>query len=61
LLVVSAASLSGLLAVNLNSPGYFIHWGFVQISLANLIVILLMIVVFVVALLAPFPGGRNRP
>jgi hypothetical protein len=59
--VVGAASLSGLLAVNLNSPGYFIHWGFIQISLANLIVILLMIVVFVVALLAPFPGGRNRP
>jgi hypothetical protein len=61
LLVVGAASLSGLLAVNLNSPGYFVHWGFVQISLANLIVILLMIAVFVVALLAPFPGGRNRP
>jgi hypothetical protein len=59
--VVGAASLSGLLAVNLNSPGYFIHWGFIQISLANLIVILLMIVVFVVALFAPFPGGKHRP
>jgi hypothetical protein len=59
--VVSAASSHGLLAVNLNSPGYFVHWGFIQISLANLIVILLMIVVFVVALFAPFPGGRNRP
>ena len=52
--------LSGLLAVNLNSPGYYIHWGFIQLSLANFIVILLMIVVFVVALFAPFPGGRNR-
>jgi len=59
--VVSAASLGGLVAVDLNSPGYFIHWGFIQISLANLIVSLLMIVVFVVALFAPFPGGRNRP
>jgi hypothetical protein len=58
--VVSAASL-GLLAVNLNSPGYYIRWGFIQISLSNLIVILLMFVVFVVALFAPFPGGRNRP
>ena len=54
------APLRGLLAVNLNHPGYFIHWGFIQISLANLIVILLMIVVFVVALFAPFPGGKNR-
>ena len=47
--------------INLHRPGHYIHWGFIQISLANFIVILLMIVVFVVALLAPFPGGRNRP
>jgi hypothetical protein len=60
LLVIGAVSSSGLLAVDLNSPGYYIHWGFFQISLANLIVILLMIVVFVVALFAPSPGGRNR-
>ena len=59
--MVGAASSSGLLALDLNSPGYYIHWGFIQISLANFIVILLMIVVFVVALFAPFPGGRNRP
>jgi len=59
--VLSAASVSGLLAVDLNSPGYYIRWGFIQMSLANLIVILLMIVVFVVALFAPFPGGRKRP
>ena len=58
--MVSSGSLHGLLALDLNSPGYYIHWGFVQISLANLIVILLMVVVFVVALFAPFPGGRNR-
>lgn len=44
----------------MDQPGYFIHWGFLQISLANLIVIGLMIVVFVVALLAPFPGRRRR-
>ena len=58
--MVSASSSSGLLALDLNSPGYYIHWGFVQISLANFIVILLMVVVFVLALFAPFPGGRNR-
>jgi hypothetical protein len=49
-----------LLAVGLNGTGYYIHWGFFQISLANLIVIILMIVVFVLALLLPFPGGRSR-
>ena len=58
--MVGPASSSGLLALDLNSPGYYIHWGFIQISLANLIVILLMIVVFVVALFVPFPGGRNE-
>jgi hypothetical protein len=58
--VASTASSGGLLAVTLNSPGYYIHWGFIQLSLANFIVILLMIVVFVVALFAPFPGGRDR-
>jgi hypothetical protein len=49
----------GLLAVGLNGTGYYIHWGFFQISLANLIVIILMIVVFVLAVLLPFPGGRD--
>jgi hypothetical protein len=47
------------LAVGLNGTGYFIHWGFVQISLANLIVIILMIVVFILALLLPFPKERD--
>ncbi len=58
--MVGPASLNGLLALDLNSPGYYIHWGFIRISLANLIVIALMIVVFVVALFAPFPRGRNE-
>jgi hypothetical protein len=48
------------LAVGLNGTGYYIHWGFFQISLANLIVIILMIVVFILALLLPFPKGRDR-
>jgi hypothetical protein len=49
-----------LMAIGLNGTGYYIHWGFFQISLANLIVIILMIVVFILALLVPFPGERNR-
>ncbi len=39
----------------LNGPGHYLHWGVVQISLANLIVLLVMIAVFALALLLPFP------
>jgi hypothetical protein len=46
-------------AVNLNKPPYYIHWGVIQLSLANLIVIVLMLVVFVLALIVPFPKGRG--
>jgi hypothetical protein len=42
-----------------NSPGAYLHWGIVQISAANLIVILLMLLVFAIALFAPFPGSKR--
>lgn len=38
----------------------FIHWGVVQISLGNLLVIALMLVVFALAVILPFPAGRGR-
>jgi hypothetical protein len=47
-------------AVNLNHPGHYVHWGVVQISLANLIVILVMIAIFAAAILLPFPGRRRK-
>lgn len=37
----------------------YLHVGVVQISVANLIVIATMVVVFVLALVVPFPHGRN--
>jgi hypothetical protein len=46
--------------INLDHPGHYVHWGVIQLSVANLVVIALMIVVFVVALLLPFPKGRGR-
>jgi hypothetical protein len=49
-----------MLSINLNHPGHYVHWGVIQISLANLIVILVMIAIFVAALLLPFPGTRRR-
>jgi hypothetical protein len=46
--------------VNLGGNGRYVHWGFIQISVANLVVILLMIVVFVLAILVPFPRNKER-
>ena len=45
--------------INLNGSGRYIHWGFIQISVANLVVILLMIAVFVLAILLPFPRRKG--
>jgi hypothetical protein len=40
---------------NLDSPARYVHWHFFQMSVANLVVIGLMIVVFILALVIPFP------
>jgi hypothetical protein len=45
---------------NLNHPAHVVHWGFFQMSISNLIVIILMIVIFALAVLLPFPGSRRR-
>jgi len=34
----------------------YLQWGFIQISLPNLVVIGVMVLVFVLALALPFPG-----
>lgn len=48
--------------LNLNHPANTVHWHFFTLSVANVIVIVLMLVVFAVAILAPFPGhgGTGR-
>ena len=46
--------------VNLNHPGHYVHWGVIQISVANLVVIGLMVLLFVAALFLPFPKGRGK-
>lgn len=45
--------------IDLNGTGRYVHWGVIQLSVANLVVIGLMVVVFVAALLLPFPRGRR--
>ncbi|MHB9859466.1 hypothetical protein [Streptomyces sp. YIM S03343] len=45
--------------IDLNGTGRYVHWGVIQLSVANLVVIGLMVIVFVAALLLPFPRGRR--
>ena len=45
--------------INLNGSGHYIHWGFIQMSVANFVVIVLMVVVFVLAILLPFPKRKR--
>ena len=41
--------------IGVNTPADYLHWGFILISVPNLILIGGMVVVFVAALLLPFP------
>ena len=43
----------------MNSPGSFVHWSIFNISLANLVLIAVMVVIFGLALLLPFPRGHR--
>ncbi|GAC1611826.1 MAG: hypothetical protein NVS3B26_28560 [Mycobacteriales bacterium] len=45
--------------INLNHPGRYLHWGVIQISYANLAVIAIMLTLFVLAVVLPFPKGRE--
>jgi len=49
----------GTLAIDLNSPGSYVHWNIFTISVANLVLIAVMVVIFGAALLLPFPGRRH--
>lgn len=46
--------------IPLDHPGHYIEWGWIQISVSNAIVIVLMVVAFVAALVVPFPGRSRR-
>jgi hypothetical protein len=45
--------------LDLNGPGTYLHWSFIEVSLANLIVIAVMVVLFGAALLIRFPHRRG--
>jgi hypothetical protein len=46
--------------INLTHQGHYVHWGVIQLSVANLVVIGLMVVVFALAIVIPFPKDRRR-
>jgi hypothetical protein len=47
--------------VNLNQPAHYVHVGsWFQMSVPNLVVIIVMLVVFGLAITLPFPGHRRR-
>ena len=54
-MIPSAIGQASHLALNLNQPGTYLHWNFIEISLANLMVIVVMVIIFGAALLIPFP------
>ena len=56
-----AQPVSSTLPNDLNAPGTYLHWSIFEISVANLIVIGVMVVIFGAALLLPFPRGRVYP
>jgi len=45
---------------NLNHPAHTVDWEFIHLSVADVVVIGLMFVVFFLALLLPFPGATRR-
>jgi hypothetical protein len=48
--------------LKMNSPSHILHWSFIDITLANLIVIAIMVLIFGLALVLRFPHrGGNEP
>jgi hypothetical protein len=45
---------------DLSHPAHYVHWHFFQMSVTNVVVILLMIAVFAAAILLPFPKRRHE-
>jgi hypothetical protein len=52
---------AGPLAINLNQPGTYLHWSIFNVSVANLVLIAVMVVIFGAALMLPFPKGKTHP
>ncbi|MGN6680912.1 MAG: hypothetical protein ACTHKL_24380, partial [Streptosporangiaceae bacterium] len=61
---LSAFIQPGSQAIDLNGSSHLLHWSFIDISVANLIVIAVMVVIFGAALIIRFPhraGADTAP
>ena len=47
------------LAINMNQPSTLLHWSIFDVTVANLVLIAVMVVIFGAALLLPFPRGHR--
>ncbi len=45
---------------NLNHPAHVVHWHFIELTVSNVIVLGVMLVVFALAIVLPFPGAASR-
>ena len=54
-IAASRTNASGLLG----GRAHYLHWGVIQISLTNFIIVVAMVLLFVAALVIPFPGSRS--
>jgi Cytochrome b(N-terminal)/b6/petB len=60
-MTIPALASSGSGVINLDQPGTLLHWSIFTVSVANLVLIAVMVVIFGVALVLPFPKGRTYP
>lgn len=44
----------------MDAPAPYIQWGFILISLPNFVLICVMVLLFVLALVTPFPSHRPK-
>ena len=49
----------GGLSIVAEGAGRYVHWGVIQISQTNLIIIGVMVLLFVLALVMPFPSDHS--
>jgi hypothetical protein len=51
--------MTGWISGFMNHPATYLKSGWLQISVSNLLVIVLMLLVFTLAVVLPFPGGKK--
>src|SRR5215471_9453480 len=47
--------------INLDQPGTYLHWSIFTVSVANLVLIAVMVIIFAAAVLLPLPKARTYP